>query len=119
MTNARPRPTQTKQSRSLFHWMDVYGALLRARWQHVPSRFLPRLMLLFSMALLYVANTHRYEKMLRQIGELEQEVHVLRTTCTTLQASYMYQSKQSEIAKRVERLNLIEGSSPPLCLCAD
>jgi len=60
-----------------------------------------------------VGNTHYHERMVRRIGQLEQEVDALRVDYTTLQADYMFDSKQSEVAKRVAKMGLYEAPSPP------
>ena len=80
----------------------------------LPGRYIPRLLFLFFMGILYVGNTHYYEKMERSIEQLEQEVDTLRVDYTTLQADYAFDCKQSEVAKRVAKMGLCETPYPPL-----
>ena len=61
-----------------------------------------------------MGNTHYHEKIARRIGQLEREADALRVDYTTLQADYMFDSKQSEVAKRVAKMGLYETSAPPL-----
>lgn len=50
---------------------------------------------------------------MRQIDRLEDEVEDLRADVTTLEANYMFSSKQSEVAKKVKQLGLEESKEPP------
>ena len=69
---------------------------------------------MFFIGIFYVGSTHYYERMLRKISQLEQEVDALRVDYTTLQADYMFDSKQSEVAKRVAHMGLYDSPCPPL-----
>ena len=68
---------------------------------------------LIGVGLFYIGITHYAERMIRDYDQLKQEVDDLRTDFTTLKADYMYSSKQSEVAKRVNRLELVESNKPP------
>ena len=65
------------------------------------------------MGLVYVWNTHYAERSIRQIDQLETEVEGLRADVTTMEAEVMYGSKQSEVAKKVKALGLVESKEPP------
>ncbi|MEL6412611.1 MAG: FtsL-like putative cell division protein [Bacteroidota bacterium] len=80
----------------------------------LPARYLTRLLFLFALGILYVGNTHYHERMVRRIHQLEQEVGSLKVDYTTLKASYMFDSKQSEVAKRVAPMGLASPPYPPL-----
>lgn len=87
-----------------FEYLTLHG---------LPSRYVSRLLFLFCLGILYVGNTHYHEKMARKIDRLEQDIEALRVEYTTLQADYMFDSKQSEVAKKVAHLGLYESSYPP------
>jgi hypothetical protein len=78
----------------------------------LPIRYLSILAFSLLLGLLYVANTHYYERKLRTITRLEHEVEVLRMECTAIQSSYMLISKQSVLAQRVAHLGLYEPTTP-------
>lgn len=80
----------------------------------LPVRYVPLVLYALLLGLLYVGNTHYHEKIVRQISRLEQEVGALRVDFTALQASYMLDSKQSTVAKRVAPLGIYEANQPPL-----
>ena len=78
------------------------------------GRYILRLLFLFFIGLFYVGNTHHYEKVIRRLRVLEQEVDTLRVDYTTLQADYAFDCKQSEIARKVASMCLYEVPHPPL-----
>ena len=87
-----------------FRTLEVYG---------LPARYLLLLLFLFAIGLIYVGNTHCHERMVRRLHQLEHEVGSLKVDYTNLKASYMFDSKQSEVAKRVAPMGLEMSSHPP------
>lgn len=73
----------------------------------------PIALFLIAMGLFYIGITHSAEKMIREYDQLKQEVDDLRTDYTTIKADYMYSSKQSEVAKKVQKMGLVESQQPP------
>lgn len=53
------------------------------------------------------------EKMLHKINELQPMVNGLRVKHMGLQSGYMFERKQSEIAKKVAQLDIYESKIPP------
>ncbi|HMQ00092.1 MAG TPA: FtsL-like putative cell division protein [Cyclobacteriaceae bacterium] len=78
-----------------------------------PVAYLPKILFVFLLGLLYIGNTHYAEKTIRKINNLQTEVEDLRADYTTLKADLMFASKQSEVAKRVQPLGLKESLKPP------
>lgn len=68
---------------------------------------------LIVIGLFYIGVTHSAERMIREHDHLKQEVDDLRTDYTTLKADFNYNSKQSEVARRVKKFGLIESQQPP------
>jgi cell division protein FtsL len=79
----------------------------------LPTRFLPKVLFIALLAVVYIWNSHMADKMVRQIDKLSVEVEDLRADFTTLKSNYMVQSKRSEVKKRVESLGLEESKEPP------
>jgi len=79
----------------------------------VPTRYLKQVLFLTFLGLIYIANSHISDRLNRKNQELKLEVEDLRADYTTLKADYMYESKQSEVAKKVKELGLIEGGGAP------
>lgn len=84
--------------------------------QGVPLKYLPKIIWVTLLIILYIANAHYTEKTIRKIDKLKYEVEDLRTDFTTLKASYMYESKQSEVARKVIPLGLEESKMPPFVI---
>lgn len=82
----------------------------------IPMEKVKKAVFLASLALLYIANSHMADKTVRKIDRLKKEVEDLRADYITLKASYMFDSKQSEVAKKVETLGLVESKRPPFKL---
>ena len=78
-----------------------------------PVQYLPKIMFVMVVGLLYIGNTHYGNRMNRNIQRLKQETEDLRADYTTLKSDYMEASKQSEVARKVAAFGLVESSSPP------
>lgn len=105
---------KSQKKQGLFTYLERKLCFENFAVQGLPGRYIPRLLLTFCIGIFYVGNTHYHEKMVRKIGQLEQETAALRVDYTTLQADYMFDSKQSEIAHRVAKMGLYEAPHPPL-----
>lgn len=104
---------KSQKKRGLFTYLEDNASLNDTSFQGLPGRYMPRLLFLFMLGIFYVGNTHYHEKMARKIARLEQETAELRVDYTTLQAGYMFDSKQSEVAKRAVHMGLVEAPHPP------
>lgn len=78
-----------------------------------PVQYLPKILFVTFLSLVYISNTHYAEKTTRKIDRAQTEVEDLRADYTTLKADVMYASKQSEVARRVKDLGLKESLNPP------
>lgn len=78
-----------------------------------PVQYLPKILFVMLLGLLYIGNTHYAEKTVRKISQFQAEVEDLRADYTTLKADLMFASKQSEVAKKVKAFGLQESLTPP------
>jgi hypothetical protein len=78
-----------------------------------PVKYLPKILFVMVLGLIYISNTHYGEKAVRRINRIQAEVEDLRADYTTLKADLMFASKQSEVAKKVSNLQLKESLKPP------
>ena len=78
-----------------------------------PIEYLPKILFVVFLSLLYIGNTHHADKATRQIDKMRSEVEDLRADYTTLKADVMFASKQSEVARRVKVIGLEESLRPP------
>jgi hypothetical protein len=78
-----------------------------------PVKYLPKILFVMVLGLIYISNTHYAEKTVRKINIIQTEVEDLRADYTTLKSDLMFASKQSEVAKKVIALELKESLTPP------
>jgi hypothetical protein len=78
-----------------------------------PVKYVPKILFVMLLGILYISNTHYAEKTVRQINAMEAEVEDLRADYTTLKADLMFASKQSEVARKVNEYGLKESLTPP------
>ena len=105
--------TAPRSSWSLFSLLDRVTSVDTLFRDGLPVRFLPKLLFLMLLVLVYIGNTHYGNRMSRNIQRLKQETEDLRADYTTLKSDYMEASKQSEVARKVAAIGLVESSSPP------
>lgn len=79
----------------------------------LPMEWFPYAVFTMGLGLVYIGFNHMSERATREYNHLKKEVEDLRTDYTTLKASYMFSSKQSEVAKRVQKQGLAESKNPP------
>ena len=78
-----------------------------------PVKYLPKILFVMGLGLIYISNTHYAEKTVRRISAMQAEVEDLRADYTTLKADLMFASKQSEVARKVSEMGLKESLKPP------
>lgn len=108
-----PEVKPKKKGFSLFKWLDKYTNVDFLFQEGVPTKYLPHVLFLTGITLFYIGNTHYAEKTIRKIAKIKVETEDLRADYTTLKSDYMGASKQSEVARNVAPMGLVESSSPP------
>jgi hypothetical protein len=78
-----------------------------------PVQYVPKILFVMVLGLLYISNTHHAEKTVHRINDIQAEVEDLRADYTTLKADLMFSSKQSEVARKVKAYGLKESLKPP------
>ncbi len=99
--------------KSLFSFIENLLRLPVSFENGVPVRYLPKVLFVALVLTIYIGNTHYADNTIRSIDRLKVEVEDLRADYTTLKSDYMFASKQSEIAKSIEKLDLKESLEPP------
>jgi len=79
------------------------------------SAQLPYVLFLAFIAVIYIANHYRYDRLMREDQKVKTELKNLRAESITTAAELMFISKQSEVVKLVEEkgLELKESTAPP------
>jgi hypothetical protein len=99
---------------SVFSWIQNVFNLNKLLEEGIPLKYIPQILFVTFITIFYIGNNHYAEKTTRKIEKLETEVEELRADYTSLKADYMFSSKQSEVAKKVEKLGLQENNTPPI-----
>lgn len=115
MKNTYKIPQKEERS-GLFRLINRFLRMDSTMREVIHVRFLPQILFLSFLCLLYIGNRHYAEKKVRAINRLEVDVEDLRADYTTLKADFMYESKQSEVAKRAEVLGLKESKESPILI---
>ncbi len=102
-----------RRSWTVFSLLDRLTSMDGLFREGLPVRYLPKLLFVMLITLLYIGNTHYGNRMNRSIQRLKQETEDLRADYTTLKSDYMEASKQSEVARKVAALGMVESGSPP------
>jgi hypothetical protein len=79
----------------------------------LPVKYIPYILFTAAMGIFYIGNIHYADKTVRNLDKLKLEVDDLRAEYITLRASYEYDGKQSEVARKVAPMGLHESSVPP------
>ncbi len=85
----------------------------------LPLKYLPHVLYVCFLGIVYIGNNHYAERTIREIDRLQVEVDNLRADYTTLKADYMFDSKQSEVSKKVESMGLSQSLVPPFKITKD
>jgi hypothetical protein len=108
-----PRPAKPRSTWSVFTLLERITRMDGLFREGLPVRYLPHVLFIMFLTLLYIGNTHYGYRMNRNIQKLKLETEDLRADYTTLKSDYMEASKQSEVARKVAAYGLVESSSPP------
>jgi hypothetical protein len=77
------------------------------------THMLPFVVFIAFLAMIYIGNRHFAENNIRDIDKLSKEVKELSWDFKTLKADLMLKSTQTEVAREVDTLGLIESNEPP------
>ena len=106
-------------SGSLFNALERWLKVEDLSIKEVSSAYLPQVLFLMALGILYIGNGHYSENTIRKINEAQKQVEDLRADFHTLKADYMFNSKQSEVASKVKEFGLRESTEPPLKIIAE
>ncbi len=107
-------PEVTSSGKGVFSIVDKYIPIGNVFNEGLPVQYVPKVLFFAFIMMLYIANAHYGDKLVRKTSRLQNEVNDLRADYTTLLADLMFKSKQSEVAKQVESLGLKESIEPPV-----
>lgn len=74
---------------------------------------LPFMVYVFLLVVLFIYNSHYAEKTIRTTNKLQYEMKDLRSEYITVLSEIMSESRQSELAKKLENTGIKELKNPP------
>jgi len=113
-TQKEETPLEEKSGKGFFSFVDKYIPVGSAFNDGLPVQYMPKVLFFACIMMLYIANAHYGDKLVRKTNRLKNDVNDLRADYTTLKADLMFKSKQSEVAKQVVDLGLQESIEPPI-----
>lgn len=82
-------------------------------------KHLPFITFLAFIAILYIANGYYADDKIREVNRISNQLKELRSEYISTKSDLMFASKQSEVAKSVEKLGLKEPVVPPTKIKVD
>jgi len=82
----------------------------------IAIKYLPRILFLTLLGVLYIGNVHYSERIIRRYTEAQRQLEIMRVDYSSLKYEYINLGKPSELAKRVAKLGLIENDKPIISL---
>lgn len=76
-------------------------------------KLFPMFFLMAGLGIFYIYNAHYAQRIVRKTDEVKAEIKELRAEYITIKSELMYQSKQSQVSKRLENTALKELRNPP------
>jgi hypothetical protein len=115
----RARPERSGSGSSVFSGLEKKLQLETYFEEGFPIEYVPKILFVILLGLIYIGNTHHAEKTVRDINDIQAEVEDLRADYTTLKSDLMFSSKQSEVAIKVKDFGLKESLKPPFKVVVD
>jgi hypothetical protein len=106
-------PRKSKKGGSVFKFIESYVKLGIIFENGLPVKYIPYILFTAAMGIFYIGNIHYADKTVRNLDKLKLEVDDLRAEFITLRASFEYEGKQSEVARKVAPMGLYESAEPP------
>jgi hypothetical protein len=100
---------------SLFSKLEVLLSL-KGFLSSLPSKYIKKALIIFIVGILYIANSHFYDRTIRKINLLQEELEMLNVDYTMLKAEYMFDSKRSEIVDRLQPFGIEIPAVPPFVI---
>lgn len=97
----------------IFSWLEKFLRIDSTMAEVIHVRFMPQILFITLLSVIYIGNRHLAEKKIRNITQLETEVNDLQADFISLKAEFMLASKQSEVAQQAERIGLVAPKEAP------
>lgn len=102
-----------KPKKGLFGLFDKGLKLDGAFESGIPVKYVPYILFVAFIGILYIGLTHYSEHLDKQYKEQIKELEGLKAQYNTLKSEYMFDSKQSQVAEKVIESGLGISNEPP------
>ena len=93
-------------------WMKKLAALKVRFGDDVALRYIPYVIFLTMLGLVYIANNHQAERLAGKITKLEREVKVLQMEYGTLKFEFMNRYDRAKISGELKEMGLYPNDKP-------
>ncbi|MEH0156805.1 FtsL-like putative cell division protein [Limibacter armeniacum] len=117
-TNTYKQPPKEPKVSKLTQMVEKMG--LGVRVDNISAfKYMPYLIFITFLGIIYIANTFRAEKLHHRINKMQKEVELMRVDYQTLKYDFINASKRSKIAEKVKKMGLIDSNKPPVVIEVD
>ena len=117
-TSVTPPPTLRKKKSGIVKSLNTVFSGTFLSNDNV-LKHIPFILFLSVIAILYIANGYWADDKVRQVNKLNAQIKDFRSEYISTKSDLMFVSKQSEVAKSVEKLGLKEPITPPMKIVVD
>ncbi len=105
------KPKETSRLTSTMQKMADFDFNISREWM---VRQIPFALFVMVLLLLHIYNVHTTERIIRKTDKLNKEIKELRSEYITILSQLMSESKQSNVAKKLDTLGIKELITPPI-----
>lgn len=105
------KPKETSRLTSTMQKMADFDFNISRDWM---VRQIPFALFIMLLLLLHISNVHSTERIIRKTDKLNKEIKELRSEYITILSELMSESKQSNVAKKLDTLGIKELTTPPI-----
>ncbi len=116
--SATPPPTSKKKKSGIVKSLNTVFSGTFLSNDNV-LKHIPFILFLSVIAILYIANGYWADDKVRQVNKLNAQIKDFRSEYISTKSDLMFVSKQSEVAKSVEKMGLKEPIVPPMKIVVD
>jgi hypothetical protein len=104
---------ESQPSKNIFESLGEYFNL-ETKIEALPKYYLYYTLWSLVLVFLYITAQHTTEKYVRKVDTLKDSIEVLRLEYVSKKASYMHETKKSEILQQVQAHGLTENTDRPV-----
>lgn len=108
----KKRASSGKTDQSLFAMLERVLSFESLLDTDNVSKYFFRFLWLIFLGIVYIYNTHVSERMVREADKLKKSIVNKRTEYMTLHSDVMFESKESEVFKKVREFGLEDSHAP-------